>query len=105
MVPRPSPPASGQTPAISPPKAETAPSAPTPPAIQELSGPSAPAPPSAPELTTRVPSPPMYFVNVHYLALRDGPTMSALQILNFKDDVELLDTLGDGGGFGRYGAS
>jgi hypothetical protein len=47
----------------------------------------------------------MYFVNVHYLALRDGPTMSALQILNFKDDVELLDTLGDGGGFGRYGAS
>jgi hypothetical protein len=94
MVPRPSPPASGQTPAISPPKAETAPSAPTAPATQELSGPSAPAPPSPPELKTPVPSLPMYIVNGHYLALRDGPTMSALQIatLNLKDEVELLDT-------------
>jgi hypothetical protein len=36
----------------------------------------------------------MYLVNVHYLALRDGPTMAALQIatLNFKNEVELLDT-------------
>jgi hypothetical protein len=42
----------------------------------------------------------MYFVNAHYLALRDGPTMSAPQIatLNFKDEVELLDT---SGGWGR----
>lgn len=97
MVPPPSPPASGQTPATSPPKIETAPSAP---AAQELAGPSAPAPPSPPELTTPVPSPPIYFVNVHGLVLRDGPTMSALQIatLNFHDEVELLDT---SGGWGR----
>jgi hypothetical protein len=42
----------------------------------------------------------MYIVNGHYLALRDGPTMSALQIatLNFKDEVELMDT---SGGWGR----
>jgi general secretion pathway protein A len=40
------------------------------------------------------PSPPMYFVNVRRLALRDGPTVSAPKIatLNFKDKVELLDT-------------
>jgi hypothetical protein len=100
MVPPPSPPASGQTPATSPPKVETAPSAPTAPAAQKLSGPSAPAPPSPPELTTPVPSLPKYFVNVHYLALRNGPNVSAPQIatLNFKDEVELLDT---SGGWGR----
>ena len=100
MVPPPSPPASGQTPAISPPKGETAPSAPTAPAAKELSGPSAPAPPSPPELTTPTPSPPRYFVNTHFLALREGPTRSAPQIatLNFKDEVELLDT---SGGWGR----
>jgi hypothetical protein len=42
----------------------------------------------------------MYFVNVHSLALRDGPTMSAPQIatLNFHDEVELLET---SGGWGR----
>ena len=42
----------------------------------------------------------MYFVNVHSLALRDGPTISAPQIttLNFKEEVELLDT---SGGWGR----
>ena len=99
MVPPPSPPVSGQTPAISPPKVETAPSAPTAPAAQELSGPSAPVPPSPPELTIPVPSPPMYFVNIHGLALRDGPTMSAPQIatLNFKEEVELLDTSGGWG--------
>ena len=97
MVPPPSPPASGQTPATSPPKVETAPSAPT---AQELAGPSAPAPPSPPELATPVPSPPMYLVNIHYLALRDGPTMSAPQIatLNFHDEVELLES---SGGWGR----
>ncbi|OGP72235.1 MAG: hypothetical protein A2Y80_06595 [Deltaproteobacteria bacterium RBG_13_58_19] len=42
----------------------------------------------------------MYVVNIHYLALRAGPAMSAPQIatLNFKDEVELLDT---SGGWGR----
>lgn len=94
MGPQPSPSASRQTPAISPPKVETAPSAPAAPAAQGLSGPSEPAPPSPPELTIPVPSPPIYFVNVHHLALRDGPTLSAPKIatLNFKDKVELLDT-------------
>jgi len=50
-------------------------------------------------LTTPVPSPPLYFVNIYYLALRDGPNMSAPQIatLNFKDEVELLDTSGGWG--------
>lgn len=83
-----------------PPKGETTPSAPTAPAAQELSGPSAPNPLSPPELTTPTPSPPMYFVNTHSLALRDGLTMSAPQIatLNFTDQVELLDT---SGGWGR----
>ena len=70
------------------------------PAAQEPSGLSAPTPPSPPKLTTPTPSPPMYFVNTHSLALRDGPTMSAPQIatLNFKEEVELLDT---SGGWGR----
>jgi hypothetical protein len=42
----------------------------------------------------------MYFVNVHSLALREGPTMSAPQIstLNFRDEVEILET---SGGWGR----
>ena len=41
----------------------------------------------------------MYIVNTHSLALRDGPTMSAPQIatLNFKEEVELLDTSGGWG--------
>ena len=100
MVSSPSPPASGQTPSIPPPKVETAPSAPMAPAAQEPAVPSLPATPSPPEVTTPIPSPPMYFVNVHSLALRDGPTVSAPQIatLNFKDEVELLDT---SGGWGR----
>lgn len=101
MVTPPSPPASGQTPpTTSPPKAETAPSAPTAPAAQESVVPSAPAPPASPEVTTPTPSPPIYFVNVHGLALRDGPTMSSPQIatLDFKDEVELLDT---SSGWGR----
>ena len=100
MVPPPSPPASGQTPAISPPKGETAPSAPMAPAAQEPAVPSLPATPSPPKVTTPTPSPPMYLVNTHSLALRDGPTVSAPQIatLNFKDEVELLDT---SGGWGR----
>jgi predicted nucleic acid-binding Zn ribbon protein len=93
--------ASEQTPAATPiPTAETAPSAPTAPAAQKPAAPPTPATPSPPEMTTPTPSPPMYFVNVHSLALRDGPTMSAPQIatLNFKDEVELLDT---SGGWGR----
>jgi hypothetical protein len=42
----------------------------------------------------------MYVVNIHYLALRNGPSLSAPQIatLNFHDEVELLDT---SGGWGR----
>ena len=100
MAPPPAPPASRQTPAASPPKIETAPSAPAAPAAQELSVPSEPTTPSPPKVTTPTPSPPMYLVKIHYLALRDGPTMSAPQIatLNFKDEVELLDT---SGGWGR----
>jgi hypothetical protein len=103
IVPPPSSLLSGQTPATSPPRGETAPSAPTAPAAKELPGPTAPEPPSPPELKTPVPSPPLYFVNVQELALRDGPTMSASQIdtLNFKDEVELLDT---SGGWGRIRA-
>lgn len=100
MAPPPSPPASGQTPTSSPLKEETTPSAPAAPAAQEPSGPSAPAPLSPPELKTPAPAPPIYLVNINYLALRDGPTISAPQIatLNFKDQVELLDT---SGGWGR----
>jgi hypothetical protein len=99
VVPPPSPLVSGQTPATSLPRGETAPSAPTAPAAKELPGPTAPEPLSPPELKIPVPSPPIYFVNVHELALRDGPTMSASQTdtLNFKDEVELLDTSGGWG--------
>jgi hypothetical protein len=93
--------ASEQTPAAPPiPTAETAPSAPTAPAAQEPAVLSEQATPSPPKVTTPTPSPPMYFVNVHNLALRGGPTMSAPQIatLNFHDEVELLET---SGGWGR----
>jgi general secretion pathway protein A len=40
------------------------------------------------------PSPPVYFVNVSGLALREGPNVSARKIatLNFKDKLELLGT-------------
>jgi hypothetical protein len=95
--PPPAPSASGQTPATSPPRVETAPTAP---AAHELSGPSAPEPLSPPELKTPVPSPPRYIVKAQALALRDGPAVSATQIatLDFKDEVELLDT---SGGWGR----
>lgn len=92
---------SEQTPAAPPiPPAETAPSAPTAPAAQEPAVLSEPTTPSPPKVTTPTPSPPMYFVNVHSLALRDGPTMSATKIatLNFHDEVELLGT---SGGWGR----
>src|SRR4030042_7187192 len=106
MVPPPSPPASGQTPSTSPPKVETAPSPPTAPPAQELSGPSIPAPPSPPELTTPVPSPPIYFVNVHGLALRDGPTMYRPQSPPATSTTRWNSWAprADGGGFGRCGA-
>lgn len=87
-----------QTPAATPiPPTETAPSAPT---AQEPAVRSEPTTPSPPKVTTPTPSPPMYFVNVHYLALRNGPSMSALPIatLKFHDEVELLET---SGGWGR----
>ncbi len=97
-VPPPSPPASGQTPAAPPiPTAETTPSAPT---AQEPAVLAEPTTPSPPKVTTPTPSPPRYVVNVHSLALRTGPTVSAPQItaLNFQDEVELLET---SGGWGR----
>ena len=70
------------------------------PAAQEPAVLSEPTTPSPPKVTTPTPSPPRYVVNIHYLALRDGPSMSAPQIatLNFHDEVELLET---SGGWGR----
>lgn len=97
VVPPPPQAASEQTPAAtSIPTAETAPSAPTAPASPETAVPAEPATPFPPKVTTPTPSPPMYFVKVHSLALRDGPSMSAPQIatLNFHDEVELLETSG-----------
>jgi hypothetical protein len=90
-----------QTPAAPPnPPAETVPSVPTAPAPQEPAVLTEPATPSPSQVTTPTPSPPMYVVNAHYLALRDGPSRSAPQIatLNFHDEVELLET---SGGWGR----
>jgi hypothetical protein len=87
-----------QTPAApSKPPAETAPSAP---AAQEPAVLSEPTTPSPPQVTTPKPSALMYVVNIHYLALRNGPSLSAPQIatLNFHDEVELLET---SGGWGR----
>ena len=89
-----------QTPATSPiPTAETAPSAPTAPAVQEPTVLSEPTTPPSPKVTTSVPSPRRGVVNAHYLALRAGPSISALQIgtLNFHDEVELLETSGEWG--------
>jgi SH3-like domain-containing protein len=45
-------------------------------------------------VTTPTPPLPRYFVNTHALSLRDGPDSSAalITILDFKDEVELLDT-------------
>jgi hypothetical protein len=87
-----------QTPAAPPIRpTETAPLAPT---AQEPTVLSKPTTPSPPKVTTPTPSPPLYVVNVHYLALRDGPSVSAPQIatLNFHDEVKLLGT---SGGWGR----
>jgi len=90
-----------QTPAAPPIRpTETAPSAPTAPAAQEPAVLSEPTTPSPTKVTTPTPSPSIYFVNVPYLALRAGPSMSAPRIatLNFHAEVELLET---SGGWGR----
>ncbi len=81
-----------QTPAAPPiPPTETAPSSPTAQEPAVLSKPTTPFPSKV-----TAPTPSMYVVNVHYLALRDGPSVSAPQIatLNFHDEVELLETSG-----------
>jgi succinoglycan biosynthesis transport protein ExoP len=90
-----------QTPAPAPiATAEIAPSAPQAPAAQEPAVPSVPATPALPEKTTPAQSARIYFVNVRGLALRHGPATSAPQIaiLEFHDQVELLET---SGGWGR----
>lgn len=92
---------SGQTPATLPRSAsQTAPPAPQAAAVQKLAATSAPAVSSPPQGTVPAPSLPKYFVNTYELTIRNSPTMSALAIatLNFKDEVELLDT---SGGWGR----
>ena len=79
------------------PPAATAPSAPAAQAPAVLSEPTTPSPP---KVTTPTPSPPVYVVNAHSLALRASPSRSAplIAILNFQDEVELLET---SGGWGR----
>lgn len=59
-----------------------------------------PPPPPVVETPPPMPGPPIYFVNVSSLALREGPTTSAPQVatLYFNDQVALLDT---SGGWGR----
>jgi len=87
-----------QTPAAPPmPPAATAPPAPT---AQEPAVLSEPTTPSPPKVTVPTPSPPLYVVNAHSLALRASPSRSAplIAILNFQDEVELLET---SGGWGR----
>jgi hypothetical protein len=87
-----------QTPAAPPmPPAATAPPAPK---AQEPAVLSEPTTPSAPKVTAPTPSPPLYVVNAHSLALRASPSRSAplIAILNFQDEVELLET---SGGWGR----
>jgi hypothetical protein len=87
-----------QTPAAPPiPPKDTGTPAPT---AQEPAVMSEPTTPSPPKVTTPTPSPPMYVVNVHSLALRAGPSRSAplIATLNLHDEVELLET---SGGWGR----
>jgi len=87
-----------QTPAAPPmPPAATAPPAPK---AQEPAVLSEPTTPSPPKVTAPTPSPPLYVVNAHSLALRASPSRSAplIAILNFQDEVELLET---SGGWGR----
>ena len=88
----------GQTPAAPPtPPTKTAPSVPT---AQKPAVLSEPTTPSPPKVTAPTPSPSMYVVITHYLAVRAGPSVSEPQIatLNFHDEVELLET---SGGWGR----
>ncbi|MFZ5450976.1 MAG: SH3 domain-containing protein [Thermodesulfobacteriota bacterium] len=61
--------------------------------------PLAPAASSSQEETKPTSTPARYFVNTFELSLRSGPTMGASQIsyLNFKDEVELLETSGGWG--------
>jgi hypothetical protein len=58
-----------------------------------------PITPSLSKVTKPTPTPPLCVVNVHYLALRDDPSMSAPRIaaLNFHDEVELMETSGGWG--------
>ncbi|MBI4643716.1 MAG: SH3 domain-containing protein [Deltaproteobacteria bacterium] len=89
-----------QTPTAPPsPATESAPSAPKVAVVQKLAVPSATAASSPPAVTTPTPSSPRYFVNIDELSVRDGPDTSAPRIatLNFKDEVELLDTSGGWG--------
>jgi hypothetical protein len=55
-----------------------------------------PPPPSPP------PGPPLYFVNVSSLALREGPSTAARQVgtLHFNDEVQILEV---SSGWGRVG--
>jgi hypothetical protein len=87
-----------QTPAAPPmPPTDKAPPSPK---AQDPAALSEPTTPSPPKVTVPTPSPPLYVVNVHSLALRAGPSRSAALIatLNFHDEVELLET---SGGWGR----
>ncbi len=76
--------------------------------VQETLATSTPAVSSPPEVKTPAPAPtasaatspaPMYFVNTFELTVREGPHTSAPRIgtLDFKDQVELLETSGSWG--------
>jgi hypothetical protein len=69
--------------------------------VTACAGPSSGPPPPGPMVGGPPPSgPPIFFVNVSSLALREGPTTSAPQIatLSFNEQVELLES---SGGWGR----
>ncbi len=69
-------------------------------AVQKLKVTSAPTVSSSPAVTGPAPSLPRYFVNTYELTVREGPNMDASYIafLNFKDEVDLLET---SNGWGR----
>jgi hypothetical protein len=92
--------ASEPVPAAPPvPASEAAPPAPKVAAVPELTVPPATAASVAPEGTKPTPAFPRYLVNIDGLYVRNGPDMSAPHIatLNFKDEVELLETSGGWG--------
>ncbi len=64
-------------------------------------GPSMPPPPMV-EPSPPPSGPPLYFVNVSSLALREGPTTAARQVgtLHFNDEVQILEI---SSGWGRVG--